>query len=116
MAYIDPVKASPDNCKLLFENEHVKVLEMNLKAGTTDNEHSHRAETVYFISGGSAKDLRFLTVDNFGTTTWTGGTMSGSGATCFGLFENSIDAEAAAGIVRRSEPDWWIEATAMNDA
>ncbi|MCH8183023.1 MAG: 4-(cytidine 5'-diphospho)-2-C-methyl-D-erythritol kinase [Proteobacteria bacterium] len=42
--------------------------------------------------------------------------MSGSGATCFGLFENSIDAEAAAGIVRRSEPDWWIEATAMNDA
>ena len=55
MAYIDPVKASPDNCKLLFENEHVKVLEMNLKAGTTDNEHSHRAETVYFISGGSAK-------------------------------------------------------------
>lgn len=42
--------------------------------------------------------------------------MSGSGATCFGLFENSIDAEAAAEIVRRSEPNWWIEATAMNDA
>lgn len=42
--------------------------------------------------------------------------MSGSGATCFGLFENSIDAEAAAEIVRRAEPNWWIEATAMNDA
>lgn len=42
--------------------------------------------------------------------------MSGSGATCFGLFENSIDAEAAAEIVRRAEPNWWIEATAMSDA
>ena len=42
--------------------------------------------------------------------------MSGSGATCFGLFENSIDAEATAEIVRRAEPNWWIEATAMNDA
>ena len=55
MTYIDPVKSSPDNYKLLFENEHVKVLEMDLKAGKTDNEHSHRAETVYFISGGKAK-------------------------------------------------------------
>ena len=42
--------------------------------------------------------------------------MSGSGATCFGLFDNSIDAEAAADIVRRAEPNWWIEATAMSDA
>ncbi len=40
--------------------------------------------------------------------------MSGSGATCFGLFENSIDAEAAAEILRQSEPNWWIKATAMN--
>ena len=42
--------------------------------------------------------------------------MSGSGATCFGLFDNSIDAEAAADIVRRTEPNWWVEATAMRDA
>jgi hypothetical protein len=55
MAYIDPVKASPDNYKLLFENEHVKVQDMNLKARTTDNEHLHRAETVYFVSGSSVK-------------------------------------------------------------
>jgi 4-diphosphocytidyl-2-C-methyl-D-erythritol kinase len=40
--------------------------------------------------------------------------MSGSGATCFGLFENSIDAEAAAEILRQSEPKWWIKATSMN--
>lgn len=41
--------------------------------------------------------------------------MSGSGATCFGLFDNSVDAEAAADIVRRVEPNWWVEATVMSD-
>ncbi len=52
MAYIDPTEASPDNYRLLLENEHVRVLEMNLKAGERDTEHSHDDETVYFISGG----------------------------------------------------------------
>lgn len=55
MAYIDPTTSSPDNYKLLFENEHVRVLEMNLKAGQRDQEHSHDDETVYFISGGKVK-------------------------------------------------------------
>ena len=32
--------------------------------------------------------------------------MSGSGATCFGLFANSVAAEAAATILAR--PDWWV--------
>ena len=55
MPYIDPVEASPGNYKLLFEDEKHRVLEMSLKAGDKDNEHSHPAEVVYFISGGSAK-------------------------------------------------------------
>jgi len=55
MKFIDPVKASPDNYKLLMENKEVKVLEMSLKAGEKDNEHSHGAETVYFIKGGKVK-------------------------------------------------------------
>ena len=55
MEYIDAVEASPDNYKLLFENEAVRVIEMNVKAGKIDNQHSHRAETVYFISGGKVK-------------------------------------------------------------
>ena len=48
------MEASPANYKLLFENEHVRVLEMTLAAGTTDTEHSHPSETVYFIKGGKA--------------------------------------------------------------
>ena len=55
MAYIDPVKSSPDNYKVLMENDHVRVLEMSLKAGETDNTHSHPDETAYFITGGKVK-------------------------------------------------------------
>ncbi len=55
MAYIDPIASSPANYKLLFEDEKHRVLEMSVKAGEKDNEHSHPTEVVYFISGGSAK-------------------------------------------------------------
>ncbi len=55
MAYIDPVKSSPNNYKVLMENDHVRVLEMNLKAGETDNTHSHPDETAYFITGSKVK-------------------------------------------------------------
>ena len=59
VTYIDPVESSPDNYKVLLENEHVRMLEMIVPAGASDNEHSHLDETVYFITGGTAK----VTVD-----------------------------------------------------
>lgn len=34
--------------------------------------------------------------------------MSGSGATCFGLYPDSQGAHAAANTLRRARPDWWI--------
>ncbi|TIX91855.1 4-(cytidine 5'-diphospho)-2-C-methyl-D-erythritol kinase [Rhizobium sp. P44RR-XXIV] len=37
--------------------------------------------------------------------------MSGSGATCFGIFENSDQAEAAAAMLHRQRPDWYFQAT-----
>lgn len=55
MVYIDPVESSPNNYKLLFENDEVRVLEMSLRSGETDKEHSHPSETVYFINGGSVR-------------------------------------------------------------
>ncbi|MDZ4278206.1 MAG: hypothetical protein U1B78_03605 [Dehalococcoidia bacterium] len=55
MAYIDPVNVSPNNYKVLLENGHVRVLEMNLRASEKDEVHSHPAETVYFLTGGKAK-------------------------------------------------------------
>lgn len=39
--------------------------------------------------------------------------MSGSGATCFGVFCSAADAEAAAASIRRAELDWWVAATVV---
>jgi 4-diphosphocytidyl-2-C-methyl-D-erythritol kinase len=39
--------------------------------------------------------------------------MSGSGATCFGLFETETAAAAAARTLASSHPKWWVAATAL---
>ncbi len=40
--------------------------------------------------------------------------MSGSGATCFGLFETMEEAKSAAKNISADNPDWWIETTWLN--
>lgn len=42
--------------------------------------------------------------------------MSGSGATCFGLFETNAAAMAAARTVRVGYPQWWVRATVLGAA
>ncbi|NBB97820.1 MAG: 4-(cytidine 5'-diphospho)-2-C-methyl-D-erythritol kinase [Alphaproteobacteria bacterium] len=39
--------------------------------------------------------------------------MSGSGATCFGLFPEMDAAQSAADRLMQSHPDWWVRATAL---
>lgn len=39
--------------------------------------------------------------------------LSGSGATCFGLFENERSAQAAEAALRAAEPGWWVVAAAL---
>ena len=39
--------------------------------------------------------------------------MSGSGATCFGLFDDSAGARAAAARLHSARPGWWVAAAAM---
>lgn len=39
--------------------------------------------------------------------------MSGSGATCFALFEDAPACAAAAEAIRSAEPDWWCLETAL---
>ena len=41
--------------------------------------------------------------------------MSGSGATCFGLFEHIESAQNAADNVRAENPDWWVQAGMINN-
>lgn len=40
--------------------------------------------------------------------------MSGSGATCFGLFENEDQAGAAAEAITTKHPEWWVKAGTLN--
>jgi 4-diphosphocytidyl-2-C-methyl-D-erythritol kinase len=39
--------------------------------------------------------------------------MSGSGATVFGLFDDCRANAAAAKLIRRARPDWWVTATIL---
>jgi len=40
--------------------------------------------------------------------------MSGSGATCFGLFETSEKADVAARALSQAHPDWWVQACGLS--
>lgn len=40
--------------------------------------------------------------------------MSGSGATCFGLFTRMFQAEAAAETIRAAHPEWWVHSGRLN--
>lgn len=40
--------------------------------------------------------------------------MSGSGATCFGVFETAKHAKKAADIIQSENPDWWVQDGVLN--
>jgi 4-diphosphocytidyl-2-C-methyl-D-erythritol kinase len=40
--------------------------------------------------------------------------MSGSGATCFAIFETGIEAQAAAQKIQRDHPTWWVHAGVLS--
>jgi 4-diphosphocytidyl-2-C-methyl-D-erythritol kinase len=40
--------------------------------------------------------------------------MSGSGATCFAIFNNDADAQRAAQAIQRAHPEWWVHAGALS--
>jgi len=41
--------------------------------------------------------------------------MSGSGATCFGIFRSDAQAEAAATVILNAQPTWWVRACRLGD-
>jgi 4-diphosphocytidyl-2-C-methyl-D-erythritol kinase len=40
--------------------------------------------------------------------------LSGSGSTCFALFESRLSAEKASEIIKINNPDWWVRVTSVN--
>lgn len=53
---------------------------------------------------------RLATLENLGLAR-----MSGSGATCFALFETEDDAKAAASQLYHERPDWWVAGCMLHD-
>jgi 4-diphosphocytidyl-2-C-methyl-D-erythritol kinase len=39
--------------------------------------------------------------------------LSGSGATCFGIFSDEQSANTAAKAIKNAHPEWWVKATAL---
>lgn len=39
--------------------------------------------------------------------------MSGSGATCFGIFDTDEDAARAAAAIAQTQPEWWVQTTRL---
>ena len=53
--YIDPVVVSPDKYRVLLENEHVRVLEYQIKPGQKEAWHTHPPKVSYIVSGGTLR-------------------------------------------------------------
>lgn len=51
----DMVKVAPKNCKVLLENDRVRVVRVVLKPGEKIETHSHPASISYFFTAGKAK-------------------------------------------------------------
>jgi quercetin dioxygenase-like cupin family protein len=71
---VDGLVSSPDNFKLLLENEHVRVLQYTLQPGALDHWHTHPPRVGYVLSGakirvtqadGSTHDYDEKTGDNY---------------------------------------------------
>jgi len=62
----------------------------------------------------TAERLAPVIADTMAALQYTGpifARMSGSGATCFGIFESAAKADAAARTIRSEQPDWFVAAT-----
>ena len=72
---IDALKASPDNFKLLLENDRVRVLEYTLKPGSKDQLHTHPPKSSYIVTGGKLKVYKMngeteIFDEEAGTASW----------------------------------------------
>jgi quercetin dioxygenase-like cupin family protein len=51
----DPLAVNPKTIQLRLENERVRVLEATLPPGAREQPHSHPANIIYVISGGTIR-------------------------------------------------------------
>ncbi len=74
---IDMVQTSPNQARVLTENEHVRVVEYSVKPGEKDVWHTHPPRSSYVISGGKVKvytenDEPKISEVKTGASSWAG--------------------------------------------
>jgi quercetin dioxygenase-like cupin family protein len=74
----DVVKVAPNNCKVLLENDRVRVVEIWIKPGEKLAMHSHPASVTYVLTAGKLKttlpDGKTADTDaQVGQTLWSDG-------------------------------------------
>ena len=52
---MDSVNAAPKNHKVLFENDHVRLLEVTVQPGETENMHGHKYPSVFMMDAPQPK-------------------------------------------------------------
>ena len=75
-AEIDPVREFPDKYTVLFENEHVRVVEYAVDPGERDGTHTHPPKLSYVLAGGTLRISPegaepFLSEEETGATHWS---------------------------------------------
>ncbi len=52
---LDSVNAAPKNHKVLFENDHIRLLEVTIQPGETENMHGHKYPSVFMTDAPQPK-------------------------------------------------------------
>lgn len=73
---LDGIKVSPQNFKILLENEFVRIVEYSLMPGEKDNLHTHPPKSGYVVSGGTLRIYpedgeAFISDEKTGDTFWS---------------------------------------------
>ncbi len=55
MVYVDPTEVAPENYKTVWQEGPRRVVEMRLKSGEIDTQHSHPDMVAYFVKGGKLR-------------------------------------------------------------
>ena len=92
----------------VFKKEYLSAADLAADLGKTANDLYAPAERLQPVIGEVLSLLRCDKECLFAA-------MSGSGATCFGLYEDKKAAEVAALKIAAAEPLWWVAATKLNN-
>ncbi|SEL16200.1 4-diphosphocytidyl-2-C-methyl-D-erythritol kinase [Roseovarius nanhaiticus] len=130
---VEPVTNLPElHAVLVNPNVPVVTADVFARLGKRDNtpmpdalpQHCDAAELIEWLRTqrndlqGPAIDAEPVIEQIFGALEVTPGClltrMSGSGATCFGLYADAETAASAAGRLQLSHPSWWVAATRLN--